>query len=99
MNTLALMLTSSSVREFATTMRHPLVLPLLVILAIVLAALLAVRLTLRRSVKRMTELMRRIRTGHPADTLNIPQKGILAPLVKEASTLAQNLSQAEEAAK
>lgn len=99
MNTLGLVLAAVSNEKLATTINHPIVLALLLTLALLLVALLSVRLTLQRSVKQMTEWMKGVRTGSSPESLKIPNNAILAPLVKEASTLAQNLSQAEAAAK
>src|ERR1700733_4591258 len=98
MNTLTLVLAAVS-NEKLTTTTNPILLSLLLTLVVLLIITLGVRFALQRSVRQMTEWMKGVRTGRPNGTLKFPKNGILAPLAKEASTLVQNLSLAEETAK
>ncbi|MFI5363544.1 MAG: trehalose-6-phosphate synthase [Elusimicrobiota bacterium] len=73
--------------------------PLLVlVLAILLAALVAVRRTLRAPLERLTEWLRLARSGAAIAPPELPKRGLLAPLVRAAETLAGELLRAHEAA-
>jgi trehalose-6-phosphate synthase len=66
--------------------------------AILVAALVIVRFTLRRPVERLTAWLRQIHGGHAPEKPRLPARGLLAPLIREAETLARDLARAQEAA-
>ena len=66
--------------------------------AILVAALVIVRFTLRRPVERLTAWLRQIHGGQTPEVPRLPARGLLAPLVREAETLARDLARAQEAA-
>ncbi len=63
-----------------------------------LASVLAVRLILRRRVERLTLWLRDARAGQKSEAPRLPNRGLLAPLVHEAETLANDLVRAHETA-
>jgi trehalose 6-phosphate synthase len=74
-------------------------LPLLGLAAAALvAALVVVRRTLSTPIKRLTEWLHSARTGRPPEPPALPARGLLAPLVREAETLARDLALAHETA-
>ncbi len=74
-------------------------LPLLWLSAVALfAALFIVRLTLRAPLEKLTAWLRLAHRGYPPAPPNLPMRGFLAPLIREAETLARDLARAQEAA-
>ena len=66
--------------------------------ASLVAALLVVRLTLNRPLAKLTAWLREAHMGHPPAPPRLPSRGLLAPLIKEAQTLARDLVRAQDAA-
>ena len=66
--------------------------------ASLVAALVIVRFTLRWPIERLTAWLRQAHTGHPPAAPRLPARGFLAPLIREAETLARDLARAQESA-
>jgi trehalose-6-phosphate synthase len=74
-------------------------LPLLGMASVALvAALVILRVTLNKPVEKLTAWLRQAHLGHPAAPPRLPARGILAPLIREAETLARDLVRAQDAA-
>jgi len=66
--------------------------------AILVAALVIVRFTLRRPVERLTAWLHQLHGGQAPAAPRLPARGLLAPLIREAETLARDLARAQTAA-
>src|SRR6185312_4443169 len=66
--------------------------------AVLIAALFIVRYTLRRPVERLTAWLHQIRSGQTPTAPRLPARSLLAPLIREAETMARDLARAQEAA-
>ena len=66
--------------------------------AALVAALVTVRLTLNKPLEKLTAWLRQAHTGNPPAPPRLPARGILAPLIREAETLARDLVRAQDAA-
>ena len=71
---------------------------LLVALASLSASLLIIRRTLREPVQRLTRWLRQARSGDTSAEPSLPSRGLLAPLIREAETLAKDLFAAHQEA-
>ena len=66
--------------------------------AALFAALLVVRLTLKDPLEKLTAWLRVAHRGYPPVPPGLPARGLLAPLIREAQTLARDFARAQEAA-